>query len=201
MNRIAFTIDGPPVYKDRPRLSTFGDVATIHSTSRNVKDEQRIADIAGKAFGPRDPWTGPVRLTVTAVFAIPKSWPKRYHDALANGATIYHDVAPDGDNCLKLIEDACNRVLWRDDSQVVIAAVMKRYGHPERMEVVAELITDAMGALPMPTPSQVREDKIPWAVKVRAREDAKARRKEANAARKSAGKQKFAGFRAKGKKP
>ena len=201
MNRVAFTIDGPPVYKDRPRLSTFGDRATIHSTSRNVKDEARIAEIAGAAFGRRDPWTGPVRLTVTAVFAIPQSWPKKYQTALADGAMIYHDQKPDKDNIEKIVMDACNRVLWRDDSQVVIGAVLKRYGSPERMEVVAELIRDPMGIPPMPTPAQVRAEKIPWAVVVRAREDAKQRRKDAAADRKAESKQKFAMPRHRAKKP
>ena len=183
--RVAFTIDGPPVYKDRPRVHTFTGAPVIHASPRNVKDERRIADIARRAFGDRDPWTGPVRLTVTAIFALPQSWPKRYRDAIAAGATVYHDQKPDKDNIEKLVMDGCNGILWRDDSQVAIGALLKRYGAPERIEVVAELIVDDLGNAPLPTPSQIRAEKIPWSVVVRAKEDTKRRRKEAREAQKA----------------
>jgi len=34
---------------------------------------------------------------------------------------------PDGDNNLKLVQDALNEIVWRDDAQVVDARVIKRY--------------------------------------------------------------------------
>lgn len=197
MNRVAFTIDGPPKRKERPRFTVIEGSVRTHPTPEQAKAEKEIAEAAREAFGPGDPWTAPVRLTVTAIFAMPASWPKRYHDALANGATIYHDTTPDKDNIEKLVMDACNGIIWRDDSSVAIGATLKRYGYPERVEVVAELIVDAMGVPPMPTPSQLRAEKTPWRAILQARADAKAARQEAAKQRKAEGKTKFAGFRRK----
>ncbi len=177
MKRVAFTIDGTPKGKARPRADFVN--GRVHEDPESAKEEMRIRGIAAKAFGDGDPWTGPVRLVVTAIFEIPASWPKRYREALANGGTIYHDQKPDKDNIEKLVMDACNSLVWRDDGQVALGGILKRYGSPERMEVVAELILDESGNPPMPTPRQIAAEKVSWASVVQARADAKAARREA----------------------
>lgn len=177
MKRVVLTLDGPPIPKARPRTDFVN--GRIHEDAENAKKEKAIRKLAIEAFGDRDPWTGPVRLVITSIFEIPKSWPKRYHDYIANGGTLYHDQKPDKDNLEKIVMDACNGVFWRDDGQVALGGQLKRYGYPERTEVVAELILDESGLPPMPTPRQIAAEKVSWAAVVQARADAKAARRAA----------------------
>jgi len=66
----------------------------------------------------RTPWSGPVRLECTFVFAAPKSWPKRKRALVAGGLLVPHTARPDTSNLVKLVEDALTGVLYRDDAQV-----------------------------------------------------------------------------------
>lgn len=200
--RVSFTIDGPPHGKARPR--TDFQTGRVHEDAKSAKIEVAIGKLARNAFGPGDPWTGPVRVTITAISLIPASWPSRYRVALAHGQTIYDDGKPDGDNIEKLVWDACSEIMWRDDAQVVEWAGRKRRGGPERVEVVVEQIVDAMGLPPMPTPGQINREKTPWSEVLRKRAEVKAARKAAKLAEKALGQHKdtrtyggFNGFRGK----
>jgi len=175
--RIEFTVEGPPVGKGRPQIDTRS--GRMHEDAKTAKVEREVKKLVRGVFGPGDPWTCPVRITLTAVSAIPASWPKRYREALLNGSTVFDDGKPDGDNIEKLIWDACNEIVWRDDAQVVEWAGRKRYGSPERIEVLIEPIVGPLGAPPIPTPAQLRREKEPWSEVVRRKAEAKARRKEA----------------------
>ena len=56
---------------------------------------------------------GPLTVCVTCIFEAPKSMPKKLRRVLQPRAT-----RPDCSNLLKLVEDAANGILWRDDSQI-----------------------------------------------------------------------------------
>ena len=43
---------------------------------------------------------------------------------------------PDCDNIAKAILDALNGLAYEDDSQIVSAVILKRYGFPARVEVM-----------------------------------------------------------------
>lgn len=62
---------------------------------------------------------GPVELHVTAWLLKPKSKPRK--------RPCWPTSKPDWDNQGKLVSDALNGVLWRDDSQVVRCVVQKVY--------------------------------------------------------------------------
>lgn len=188
MTRVSFTIDGPPHGKARPRTNF--ETGRVHEDPKSAKIEVAVGKLAKAAFGPGDPWTGPVRVTITAISQIPKSWPKRYGLALAHGQTVYDDGKPDGDNIEKLVWDACSEIMWRDDAQVVEWAGRKRYGSPERVEVVIEQVVDAMGAAPIPTPAQLAREKTSWSDVLKRRAEVKAARKAAKLAEKARGQQK-----------
>lgn len=181
---LSFTIDGTPQGKKRHRVDFVS--GRVHEDAEGAKHERMIKGIAAAAYGPGDPLTCPLKLTITAVFAVPSSWPKRYQLALDQGATLYHDSKPDGDNVSKLVMDALNGTVWRDDGQVAIVGVLKRYGFPERTEVHVEQFVDAMGLPPMPTPAQVARDKVTWAEVLKKRAETKAARQAALKARKAA---------------
>jgi len=150
--RIEFTIDGPPQGKRRPRTRVIMQhgkpMATIYSDPADKDREAIVRALALEAMNGVAPFTGPVRVTIEAVFQPAPSWTKkRAAEALAN---VWHTSKPDGDNVAKSILDGLNpdpkakdsrlRVPFClvDDGQVAVQIVRKRYGSPARTEVVVE---------------------------------------------------------------
>lgn len=90
----------------------------------DAKTRTAEAVVAGEAMRVfPQPLDGPVRVFVTAIFEIPKSWPK------ARRATArFHTSKPDGDNLMKTVLDGLNGVAFRDDAQVADQRAVKRYG-------------------------------------------------------------------------
>ncbi len=136
--RVSFSVDGPPRRKERPRILKNGRSFTPKST---VQAEKLIRDCYILAAKGQRPATGPVKLSVIAVFAIPPSWPKHTREA-AQAAKVWHVArgAPDLDNMVKLVSDALNGHAFVDDAQVAVITAGKRYGHPERIDVVVETL-------------------------------------------------------------
>lgn len=83
---------------------------------------------------------GPVIMTLTAVFAIPKSWTMA-KKRLAREGLIYPTVKPDFDNILK-ITDGLNGVVYQDDCQVVRCFEDKRYGDTPGMWISIQEIAE-----------------------------------------------------------
>lgn len=82
------------------------------------------------------PWLeGPLRLTIIA------SW---LHPAgLSQSAAVIgvpHEGKPDWDNVGKLVSDALNKIVWRDDAQVADARVIKRWRGEAGLHVKVERI-------------------------------------------------------------
>jgi Holliday junction resolvase RusA-like endonuclease len=119
------------VPRGRPRPVLFTDAKTEHY-------EKLIKGAARNAMGQRQQMTGPLDVTIEAVFEIPKSWPKYRRRAAMQGLEP-HVSAPDADNVAKIALDGCNGIVWRDDSQVVRLTASKHYGpQPGLMIAVVE---------------------------------------------------------------
>ncbi|KAF0134886.1 MAG: endodeoxyribonuclease RusA [Methylocystaceae bacterium] len=78
---------------------------------------------AHKAMDGAPPMAGPVAMTVSATYLVPKSWPKK-----RVAAALWRTAKPDADNIAKLVTDACNEIVFEDDAQVAELTVQKRYG-------------------------------------------------------------------------
>ena len=67
------------------------------------------------------PLEGALDVTVVATWQTLKSAPKK-------NPPVYKVTRPDGDNVLKAVLDAGNKILWADDACCVRLTVEKRYG-------------------------------------------------------------------------
>ena len=123
---VEFFVPGQPVGKGRPRATVRAGRARLYTPAKTEKYEARVALFAQQAMAGRPVMAGPVALSVTALFPIPTSWPKK-RQAAARAGTEQHTKRPDADNCAKAILDGLNGVVWKDDSQVVTLSIEKRY--------------------------------------------------------------------------
>ena len=80
----------------------------------------------GRYDGDKDT---PFSVSLTFYFKRPKSAPK---------SRIEPVVRPDLDKLVRAILDAGNRILWHDDSQVVLLTAMKRYCIHEGVGITVE---------------------------------------------------------------
>lgn len=131
---IRIVIDGKAVAWART-----GGHGTVRYTTPHVRRyTSDVCILALQAMRRRglSPIDGPCLMGVRVVVAIPKSWSKT-----KQRAHIYaHCTArPDLSNYVKLAEDACNKIVYRDDSLVVgYLPTWKRYGLNPRMEIEVE---------------------------------------------------------------
>ena len=132
MQRVTFTVPGKPYAKKRPRFSRVSGRA--YDPNENAKAEASIGTIAMQHF--RAASEGPIALEIVATFAVPKSWSKAKTAALIHRP---HTQKPDGDNLMKAVKDALNRIAWADDGQVYDARVRKVWGLTDQTVVVVEL--------------------------------------------------------------
>lgn len=160
MTILRFTVTGKPAAKGRPRAMprivwTDGKpraIVQMVTPPDTVKAERVMLDAFRAAYPAHEPFTGPVRVTIVAVFGIPISWPKALREA-AELRKVLHVGRPDGDNVQKLALDSLNGAAWVDDGQAAEMLVRKRYGSPERTEITIEAIPQA--DIPI-TPGQKR---------------------------------------------
>lgn len=130
---IEFTVYGEPTAQGRPRFAMVGGHARAYdpAKSRDYKQAVRAAALEVK---PKALLDGPLRLNVTIYKAPPKSMAKKRR-AMALAHEIQPTTKPDIDNIIKAIFDSLNKLIWYDDSQIVILHVSKWYSDEPRVEI------------------------------------------------------------------
>ncbi len=78
-----------------------------------------------------------MRVSIAAYLPIPTSWSGK-RQRMAERGLIKPTKRPDCDNYLKAALDSCNGIVFRDDSQIVDARVVKAYARKPRLEIRAE---------------------------------------------------------------
>jgi Holliday junction resolvase RusA-like endonuclease len=152
-----FSVVGKPSRWQRPG-QTFGKDGKV----RRFSDPDQEAAKKTIATAARLAWkgwpaTGPVILRVNGIFGIPTSWPEATRQ-LALNAEVMHVADPDLDQLVKLVQDALVGIVYVDDNQVCgYPNPAKRYGSPERTEVVVVEIDQPTEA--HKTPGQRRLEK------------------------------------------
>lgn len=131
--KVEFTVPGIPVGKGRPRFMRNGHTYTPQKT-RDYEDKvvQCWKCQSGKGFADGIPLTA----TVTALFTVPKSTPKKKAAAMDGTPRIKR---PDADNIAKDILDALNGHAYNDDSAIAALTVWKyQTTGASRVEVIIE---------------------------------------------------------------
>jgi Holliday junction resolvase RusA-like endonuclease len=121
---IVLELDGSPQGKGRPRFGKGGRVFTPKAT---VLAEGRIVEAWIAAGRPR--LEGAVAVDVTLIVTRPQSHYRTNGELNAAGLRkpLPTGKKPDVDNALKLVMDALNGKAYRDDVDVVMAVVQRRW--------------------------------------------------------------------------
>lgn len=132
---IAFFIRGDAVGKGRGRTVRLGNGAVSTYTPAKTRSYEGIVrTMAMDAMDRQQPIEAPVHLELDIVCSVPRSWPE-WKRRMALADRIAATSKPDVDNVLKAISDACNGVVWRDDSQIVQIRLNKFYGETPGVQV------------------------------------------------------------------
>lgn len=110
-------VPGTPRAQPRPRVFGHGRVETNSDTSREFKAGVKAAFLSSR---DRQKLTGPVRMTIDAIFS------RKKHV----GDLVPFIGRPDGDNIAKAVKDALSGLAYDDDSQVCELNVRKMVGEP-----------------------------------------------------------------------
>jgi Holliday junction resolvase RusA-like endonuclease len=130
---LAFHVPGEPIAKGRPRFVRA--TGRTFTPAKTAKYEGVVADAASKAMDGRQPFEGPLRVTIRATFLVPQSWSqKRKREA------VWKVSRPDVENVTKACLDAMNAIVYRDDAQVVELTAQKKFGPIAGLTVSIEQI-------------------------------------------------------------
>lgn len=126
-----FSIPGTPVAW--ARASRGKGFTFTPAKQRNYGEIVRFAAL--ESMCGKIPAEGALKLIVSVRLAIPASWSKRKQEEAAIGL-IRPAKKPDWDNAGKIISDALNGIVYRDDAQIVEATVTKHYDLCPRVDVL-----------------------------------------------------------------
>jgi len=137
---VNFSIDGPPHGKGRPRFRRFGNFVQTYTDAKTKSYETLVKEAATKAMGSNPPIEGPVKLDLIIRLPVPKSYTKKRSEACLSGSE-WPTKKPDWDNVAKSVADAMNDIVFLDDTQIVIARVVKTYSVEAGVDVqVSEVL-------------------------------------------------------------
>lgn len=137
---VVVSLPGPPRGKGRPRMRVITPrggraFAGVYTDAETRNYEGMIRDVANKAMIDRPLLTGPLRVTVRALFPVPGSWSRKKREAALCGL-VRPTGKPDCDNLGKVI-DSCNGIVWNDDSQIVDMRITKFYDEKPSLTISA----------------------------------------------------------------
>lgn len=136
---VSILLPGDPRGKGRPRFRIVKprgrpQFVTVYTDSDTVAYETALARCGRVAMGSAAPFPGPLTAFAEAFMPIPASWSGKKRAAAAAGE-IFPVSKPDGDNIAKCVGDALNKIVWLDDSQIVMWQVLKTYSDFPRLRI------------------------------------------------------------------
>lgn len=140
---IQFTIPGRVGGKGRPRFTVIAGHARAYTPAKTVSTEAMVREIAARAMNGAALLDGPLALEVAIFINPPASWSKR-----KRAEAIHPTGKPDLDNIGKLIGDALNGIIWKDDSQLSALTIRRRFNGeaPEHVYIRVTELSPAISA-------------------------------------------------------
>jgi Holliday junction resolvase RusA-like endonuclease len=123
---------GDPVGKGRPRFSRAS--GHVYTPEKSARFEERLAWAAQSVWQGKPLMDGQIIMFINAYFSIPVSKPKDWK-IRAMAGIVRPVKKPDIDNIVKGVADALNKVVYVDDTQIVMVKAAKFYSDKPRIEI------------------------------------------------------------------
>lgn len=143
MYDLEIIVPGPPQGKERARTVKRGNFVHSYTPEKTVIYENIIKALAIKEMKKNglEMMAGPIELSIKAYFEIPKSTSRKRREEMAN-FDILPCKKPDADNISKIVADALNGVVYKDDSQICEVFVKKIYGELPMLKICVKKIEE-----------------------------------------------------------
>ena len=142
MSDLRIMITGEIRGKGRPKFSRAGGFPRAYTDAKTANAETWVKCCAIEQVG-HPKWEGPLSVTINIAVGIPASKPKKWKTAALAGS-IRPTGKPDFDNTSKLLCDALNGIVWKDDSQITDVLFTKHYGlQPGAELIVRQIVGEA----------------------------------------------------------
>lgn len=129
---MTFTVPGKPKGKDRPRGKN-------HYTPKATREyEAKVRACYKLQGGGMISEDGPLSIRVLILHPIPKRTPKLRRQQMLQGL-IRPMKTPDGDNVMKIVDDALNGVAYKDDRQLVDGSWRTFYAPEDRAGIIVTI--------------------------------------------------------------
>jgi len=140
--RLSLTIPAEPIAQGRPRFSNHGGFVRAYDPKKSKDWKAFVADFAERSMaehGYDKPTDVALKVRARFAFALPKSkWRKR-----SPVGAQWRNQKPDLDNLFKAITDACEGIVYHNDSQIVKVVIEKIMVAQGEAPYVAVVIEDA----------------------------------------------------------
>lgn len=130
---IVFPVEPRP--KERARVAFIGGRARAYTPTKTRSYESEIKRIAQGQYREK-----PLEKALAVELKFYLTRPKSVRRPL-------HTVKPDLSNMVKAIEDACNGVVWKDDSQIISLTCSKEYAIVPKIEMFVSEVSE-YGSVP-----------------------------------------------------
>lgn len=135
-----FEVIGKVKGKGRPRFSTRGKYVTTYTPESTVTYENWIKNcFLNQCKDYNSNYDGAVKIKIEAIFSVPKSYSKKKTQELLDYEAPYLHK-PDSDNIIKCVCDALNGLAYKDDNQVCLMLIDKKYGKEDKLIIELEYI-------------------------------------------------------------
>lgn len=121
-DEIRFTIPGRVAGKGRARFARVGKFVRTFTPEKTANAEAMVRSFGEDAMTGRPLMEGPIHMAIIVSLERPASWSKK-----KVAASTYPTGKPDLDNVAKLIGDALNGVVWKDDSQIASLQIARQF--------------------------------------------------------------------------
>lgn len=141
---IKFEIPGEPMAQQRPKFSSCIDPKTGRKITKaydpvKSKDYKTYIKYIASQHKPAELLQGALKVSLDVYKSIPNSW-SNVKKKSAKWGVLRPLTKPDLDNVAKGVLDACTKIIWNDDNQIVELIVRKYYSDNPRIEVIVEAL-------------------------------------------------------------
>lgn len=137
MSDCEIVIYGEPVAKGRPKFMVKGKFVQAYTPAKTRKEEKRLRDELKRIYTD-SLIECPLAIDLSFYFAIPKSYSKKAIREIIENKFV-HIKKPDCDNLAKLVLDAMNGIVYKDDRQIYSLNVSKYYTQVEQNKPRVEI--------------------------------------------------------------